>query len=783
MGYLVRAYYSISPTSYYKDDSSWSADLKSKTIEDIISIGSFVEVLVLNQYVLVRKILIMNPQETQQVVARNEKWVPSAERVKISSTNIRLETTVPQKEETFQQFWYTIKKVQDIDSYEFLLANKKCIVNAEVFRTILDICSRVDGVDFTDVPDDDTALNFLFDLGYKGPLNRHTNVFMDHMHHLWRTLAAITNKCLSGKTASNDKLRKSRIDIFIQNHIKYSTNQIPPKKSRGKGSKGNNTVEESQETVDVSKESEPEPEPAKKKTPGKRRVKKKVTLSADDDIISNDPDVALELAKFIIQTKAEEAEAARKVHATHARIMTESIPESAKKKSSGKSSKKQEATDIMQALKESKKTSIRQLGTRGSNEGTGSKPWVLDESTVISATSSEGTSTKPGVHDEEKDIIEEKVILEWGDEQDNEFLDDDVEKDDKDGDADDEGDDHVSDTQDADKEDDETESDEDEIYKYKIRVRKYEDVEIKDVEGEEYNKGEEKVTDAAKEEDEKTSEAKDDAKKTELPSSSLSLSVSSGFGDQFLKLSSDSSLVSIVKDSADVDVSFNCRPLTSSDTYHLNCTTNNNTTAIELRVTKLEKDMSELKTIDHTSEALVYLHELTKKPTLTAEQESEKSPLEILNIKKEQAESQNNPQFTIKSTDKVALKEYDLKSILYQSMHANKSFNINPTNHRLYHALMEALIEDENAMDKGVTDTKPSITKETLKGKTPSKGSKTGKSASVKEPVEEPIAEVIIDDVVRDDDQPQDTSEPKTSKTLNPEWFKQPPRPPTPDPE
>nr|GEW50271.1 hypothetical protein [Tanacetum cinerariifolium] len=29
MGYSVRAYYSISPTRYYKDDSWWSADLKS----------------------------------------------------------------------------------------------------------------------------------------------------------------------------------------------------------------------------------------------------------------------------------------------------------------------------------------------------------------------------------------------------------------------------------------------------------------------------------------------------------------------------------------------------------------------------------------------------------------------------------------------------------------------------------------------------------------------------------------------------------------------------------
>ncbi|GJT26348.1 hypothetical protein Tco_0906623 [Tanacetum coccineum] len=148
--------------------------------------------------------------------------------------------------------------------------------------------------------------------------------------------------------------------------------------------------------------------------------------------------------------------------------------------------------------------------------------------------------------------------------------------------------------------------------------------------------------------------------------------------------------------------------------------------------------------------------------------------------------------------------------------------------HRLHHALIEALIEDENAMDKGVADIvqdhkrnhdddeddddedplagpnqgnqtkrrrtkdsesfkKPSTTKETPKGKSSYKGSKTGKSALAEEPVEEPIAEVVMDDagddVFHDDDQPQDASEPKTTKTPNPDWFTQPPRPPTPDPE
>nr|GFB25476.1 hypothetical protein [Tanacetum cinerariifolium] len=65
--------------------------------------------------------------------------------------------------------------------------------------------------------------------------------------------------------------------------------------------------------------------------------------------------------------------------------------------------------------------------------------------------------------------------------------------------------------------------------------------------------------------------------------------------------------------------------------------------------------------------------------------------------------------------------------------------------------------------------------------------SKTGKPGPAKEPVEEPIVEVVMDDVgddvIHDDDQPQDSFEPKTTKTLNPNWFTQPPKPAAPDPK
>ncbi|GJR49817.1 hypothetical protein Tco_1400338 [Tanacetum coccineum] len=902
-----------------------------------------------------------------------DRLVPFSERVKISSTNIRLETTVLQKEETFQvvidlvknstcfkaftisadvpeifmqQFWYSIKKLQGTDYFEFLLANKKCVVNADVFRKILDIHPRVEGVDFTDVPEDETALTFLIKIGYKGPLEN-----VDYPELIWEDVAFQIDHRKEKKSRRENmpypQFTKIIINHFLKQHnsfsnlkfqhyhtikddgtvsrlkfvrigedyqeyglkipnvmlndtikksesymifIKYSKGQIPPKKSIGKGLQGKKTVDDPQETVDISEESEPEPEPehVKKKTSSKRKVKKKVTLSADDNIIFDDLDTALELGKSISLTKAKEAEVARKVHATHARIVTKFVHVSAKKKSGGISPRsvtiqdtlsapkskaatsksklkgvqslppsEQEVADIMQALKESEKTSKRHPGTRGSSEGTSTIPWVLDESIVVSATSSEGTGTKPEVPDEEKDISKEKVILEWGSEEESEYSEEerlDEKKDDKDNDADDEGNDHISDTHDADDEDAKTESDQDDIYKCNIRVRKDEDVEMTNAEVEDSDKGDEEVTDVAKADAKKTSKVKDDAKKSKLPPTSSSLSVSSAFSSRtYTRISVNSYYYNSTS-----SICLHYTTCTSTNNNTNSYTTNHNhaptiTTdvlksdalfVVQLRVAKLEKDVSKLKKINLSTEALVALKTQVpsvvnnylgskvgdvpkiQTPTIDLEQEPEESPSKILKTKKEQAEKQETPKYTIKSKDKVALEEYDQKSALYQTMHRNKSFNGNLANYILYHALMEALIEDKKAMDRGVVDTikdhkrkhddddddedpparpnqdkqtkrkinkesesskKPSSTKETPKGKAPSKGSKSGKSASTKEPVKEPIVEVVMDDagenVVRNDDQPQDTSEPKIVRTSNPEWFIQPLRPPTPDSE
>ncbi|GJS62893.1 hypothetical protein Tco_0677457 [Tanacetum coccineum] len=736
----------------------------------------------------------MNPQETEQVITRDELWVPTAERVNISTTNVRLETTVKQKEETFQvvidviknstcikaftisadvpeilmqQFWYTITKIKGSESYEFLLADKRCVIDAEVFRKILDICPRKEGEDFTEVQNDEDTLTFLIDLGYSGPLHKYTNMFVDHMHQPWRTLAACINKCLSGKTASNDKLRKSRIDIlwgmfyrenvdypsliwediayqidhrrekksrrenmpyprftkviidyFLSKHkslkklkfqhfhtikddgvvsrlkfvrmgedvqqyglaipatmlnneiiqsesykmfILYSTGQIPPKKSRGKGSQRKKTADTTEESVDVSDESEPEPL-IRRKSSSRRVVKKKATISVDDNIVP-EPDIALELGKSISLTEAEEEAAARQVHATHARIVSESVPEPARRRRSdiaiSETTQKlkgiqtltpaeQEAADVMKALKDSRRMLGRQPDAEDDNE--------------------------------------------------------------------------------------ETESDSDDIYKYMINVRKNTNIEMKDAK---------KTVDITKE-------------TTEQPLTPSSFSVPSDYGNQFLNLSHNEENFEqppVLQQTTPIPTTIPTPPInTEAPAITTPIPEITPFIALQLRVAKLEQDMSEVKKIDHSA---VVLASITN-PKFPPEQEEKKQ----------------EPTYTIKSTDKAALKEFDLKSALFKSMHKNKSANRNPANYKLYHDLMEALIEDENAMDKEVADTvkdhkrkhdgddddgdddegpPAGSNQESSKGKDPKVGSKTSKSAPAKDPVKEPTNKVIMDEQPTED--------------------------------
>ncbi|GJY41502.1 hypothetical protein Tco_0428772 [Tanacetum coccineum] len=146
--------------------------------------------------------------------------------------------------------------------------------------------------------------------------------------------------------------------------------------------------------------------------------------------------------------------------------------------------KEQEAADAMQDLKESKKTSSRQSGTRGSSEGTGRIPGDPDESTVISATSSEGNED-----------LNEKEDIDWID-----FEEDDEKKDDTDDDK----------SIDLEMTDDE-ETD-DEVLQGKEQVNHDEDEEMLNAEVEDSGKGDAEMSDVTKANAEKTDEANDYSK-------------------------------------------------------------------------------------------------------------------------------------------------------------------------------------------------------------------------------------------------------------------------------
>ncbi|GJT79586.1 hypothetical protein Tco_1053928 [Tanacetum coccineum] len=432
---------------------------------------------------------------------------------------------------------------------------------------------------------------------------------------------------------NNEIIQSESYKMFIL----YSTGQIPPKRAEGKGSQRKKAADTTKESVDVSDEYEPEPL-IRRKSSSRIVVKKKATISVDDNIVP-EPDIALELGKSISLTEAEEEATARQVHGTHARIVSESVPEPARRRrpaiAISETTQKlkgiqtltpteQEAADVMKALKDSRRMLGRQPGTSGSDEGTGEIPGVSDESIFADA------------------------------EDDNE----------------------------------ETKSDSDDIYKYRINVRKNVDIEIKDAE---------KTADITKE-------------TTEQPLTSSSFFVPSDYGNQFLNLSHNEEIFKqppVLQQTTPNPTTIPTPPINTTPFI-----------ALQLRVTKLEQDMSEVKKIDHSAAILASIQsqvplvvdkyigtklddallktlerhtaDLVEKyyvlpaPESSKKQESGKSPEEIIRIKREQEEKKQEPTYTIKSTDKAALEEFDLKSALFKSMHKNNPPTEIPANYRLH---------------------------------------------------------------------------------------------------
>ncbi|GJS62435.1 hypothetical protein Tco_0657219 [Tanacetum coccineum] len=164
---------------------------------------------------------------------------------------------------------------------------------------------------------------------------------------------------------------------------------------------------------------------------------------------------------------------------------------------------------LCKQLKASKMVSKSQLHTGGSSEGDGVTPEVPDESIGIFTTLSEGTEEEK--QDDQDDDDDRSIDIK------------ETNNDERTEDAFVHGDEYVHDDVDE---------------------------EIKDAEDDETGKDDEEITDA-----EKSEATKGDYEQVgNLPPTSFSLSVSSGFGNQFLNLSYDISIIGTTKESADTDM-------------------------------------------------------------------------------------------------------------------------------------------------------------------------------------------------------------------------------------
>ncbi|GJU97175.1 hypothetical protein Tco_1326446 [Tanacetum coccineum] len=665
--------------------------------------------------------IIKNQEEIQQA-ARDEAWVPEADRVKISTTNLRIDPTMTQKEETYQVIFDIIKnttfykaflatadvrvtKIKESKFYEFKLANKKCQFDVEVFCKAFDICPRVQEKEFIVPPSEEELLTFLIGLGYKEELTHLQKMLIDHMRQPWRTLAST------------------------------STSLVPPKKTKGKGSKG-----KKQEVT----------------------TKKKTVITIDDNIITNDPDVAFELGKSISKTDAEVADETRRVYETYARLVTEkAASEEAFEESDG------ELAHRVTGRRRIRRVTIRDTPTV-SKKSSPAKPQKLKGIQVPD-------EPKVGF------VVKAKhdVVIDWGSEEES-----------------DKSDDNVDDIPWVSTSDEEEKGDDDDDRSI--------DIEETDDERTDFDNGDKAMTDMEKNVAEKTKEVQGDEEQAEEAQDD---------DDQDQKDQADDDIIGTLvtmsqKEKPKVSRSSSSRslsssyvsvipPLTTTTTTPLttlltttpiptppiiSTTTTTIPTVPDLlpadvqRVFALEKEVKELKQVDHSTIVLASVR--SHVPLVVNEYLGVNLGDTLQN---EQAAKEKVPKFSSTLYDQQVNEEHKQKDILFKIMMSSTSYERHLTYKALYDTLLESIFLDENDIDRLVVDPashrkrrhedkyedpsagsdqgkkkrkqgnksdsskKSSTSKESLKGKTPPKSSKTGKSVRAEETVKEATHKLAMD--------------------------------------
>ncbi|GJU23519.1 hypothetical protein Tco_1156861 [Tanacetum coccineum] len=691
----------------------------------------------------------MNPIAAQQVALNNALVAPK-NRVHIGKCNMKIYPTKTQKEPTYQvvldslalspfypaflitaevpkiymhQFWHTITKIKNSSSFKFKLDKKKCTIDVE-------------------------------ELGHKGDIKSITKVVVDQMHQPWRTFATIINRCLSVKT-SDFVFQIDNSDVKKQEKMYYPrfTKAIIHFISKDKSiSMRNRTF---MHTV------------------------------RDESILGSLRFVSKSYEYQVYGALLPEGMTNRKMRDSPAYKTYLSFTTGAATPNKARKFKKPASPSKKKALV-AKKASAKAERSKGIE--------LLSEAALL-----EEAQLRKAI---KRSKQETNIHQAGGSKSDDDKSADLNKTDDKEEDK------FVHTPDDYVPTDDENVDDEE--YE-RINKEIYDDVnvELKDAELDNEEKGDEEMTydknvnaehkqvsqevagDQVKDGAQATGTATLATQKTEVPLQSSS--ISSDYATKFLNFdnipSGEMEIISMMDIKVQhEDPSIQTSPLLTVPIKVIPETSTTPATTIPLLIppfipfqqqstpipTPTTTEATTSTTVVHDSETLSAIHrrvsdlenevkELKKSQTQVKPQ---KSAEDIRKVKMEHAAKQQESQYTIKSSDKAALKEFFQKRALFETMTASKTFNKHPKYKALYHALMESILADEDAIDKGIADIQ--------KKRKPDDPDKD--EDHLARPDQGLRRRNLREDTGNTDEPPIVNVDPKG-------WFKKPERPPTPDPK
>ncbi|GJV34011.1 hypothetical protein Tco_1394411 [Tanacetum coccineum] len=163
-------------------------------------------------------IRIMDTTKARQK-ALDDALVAPKNRLMIRKYNQRLSLTIKSNEPTIQVALDALKLTPFYNAFE-VSANVP-----KIYIDMLKICPKLPGQKFEEPPFEEEILPLIRDLGHTSDIKVLSIVNINHMHQPWRSLPAIINKCLSGKTTGLERLRLSHAQLlwgmYYNKHIDY----------------------------------------------------------------------------------------------------------------------------------------------------------------------------------------------------------------------------------------------------------------------------------------------------------------------------------------------------------------------------------------------------------------------------------------------------------------------------------------------------------------------------------------------------------------------------------